>query len=205
MNELDQFLPQGIRSYELKAEANRAAREVAAKELSESIAKEAEATAERLRQERLREGGTNAVVIDAYKELVNQRAKDDEEAARNAVYRVQQPDEIQFHFRRVGNVVCRVSGPIPEGCENSPYYGYTYAEVEPPADPVAEAVKAAKEAKDRKMNEFRATMAQQAAAQDADTSKGMDIPKTDAERIAELEAQVADLTAKSKRKAYGSK
>ena len=99
----------------------------------------------------------------------------------------------------------RVSGPIPTGCEGSPYYGYTYAEVEPPADPVAEAVKAAKEAEARKLNEFRAAMARQAAAQDVDTSKGMEIPKTDAERIAELEAQVAALTAKTKRKAYGTK
>ncbi|WP_299884882.1 hypothetical protein [uncultured Ruegeria sp.] len=205
MNEQDQFLPQGIRSYELRAEEQRAARDVAAKELSETIAKDAEATAERLKQERLRAGGTEAVVQDAYKELVNQRAKDAEEAARNAVHTVREPDEIEYHFERRGSVVLRVSGPIPAGCENSPHYGRTYEEVEPPADPVAEAVKTAKEAENRKMNEFRASMARQVAAQKGDTSKAMELPKSDAERIAELEAQVADLTTKAKRKAYGSK
>ncbi len=205
MNEQDQFLPQGIRSYELQAEARRAESEIAAKELSEEMAKEAEATAERLKQERLRAGGTEAVVVDAYKELLNQRAKEDEEAARKAVYVVQEPDKIKFHFVRRGNAIMRMSGPIPAGCENNPYYGYTYAEVEPPADPVAEAVKAAKKAKDDEFNKHRADMLRKAAARDADTSKGMEFPKTDAERIAELEAQVADLTAKTKRKAYGSK
>ncbi|WP_170381489.1 hypothetical protein [Ruegeria atlantica] len=205
MNEQDQFLPQGIRSYDLKAEAQRGESEIAAKELSEQIAKEAEATAERLKQERLRAGGTEAVVVDAYKELLNQRAKDDEEAALSAVETVLEPSKIKFHFVRRGNAVMRMSGPIPAGCENSPYYGYTYAEVEPPADPVAEAVKAAKKAKDDEFNKHRANMLRQVAAQDADTSKSAVIPKSDAERIAELEAQVADLTAKTKRKAYGSK
>ena len=88
MNEQDQFLPQGIRSYELKAEAQRAARDMAAKELSELTANEAEATAERLKQERLRAGGTEAVVQDAFKELVNQRNKNAELAALNAVHTV---------------------------------------------------------------------------------------------------------------------
>ncbi len=205
MNEQDQFLPQGIRSYDLKAEAERAARDVAAKELSEEIAKEAEATAERLKQERLRAGGTEAVVVDAYKELLNQRAKDDEEAAQSAVETVLNPEEIKYHFVRRGYEVMRISGPIPAGCENSPNYGYTYAEVEPPADPVAEAVKAAKEAKDRKLNECRAELARQLAAQAAETTQSAVLPMSDAERIAELEAQVANLTAKTKRKAYGSK
>ncbi len=205
MNEQDQFLPQGIRSYELQVEAQREARDVAAKELSESIAKEAEATAERLKQERLRAGGTEAVVVDAHKKLVNQRAKDAEEAALNAVERVLKPEEIKTHFQRRGKFVFKMSGPIPAGQENNPNFSNNRDDVQAQADPVAEALDTARAAKEREFNDYRMSLLRQTEAQKADASKSIEVPKSDAERIAELEAQVETLNAKTKRKAYGAK